>query len=278
MTMVRVKGGWSLVDVSNNENFYSDQPPYWMHTLTHILKGTKIEPVTAQDDYDNGLAGAAGKSAKMLVRSANFDPDIYTDLKAAELAHTKLFFRFLNGIVLLLDDCEDCFNEYVSPYVTFEGNYKYNIGFGYSPYEKLITQSLGPLDLTSYKYIRIRWALECPCSAPFQILLDDTPECVSPLETLTFPDSIEGRRNDLLQLVAPANLSSIISIGIQLNGNTDFVDFWLFKIHAIQNAIILKNIIPTVETEVNEFGKFNALRIQGVGAADIESNLMELKI
>jgi hypothetical protein len=280
MSLTRVKGGWSLVDVSNNENF-TDQgytsDGQWNVTLTHILKGTKVDPGTPQDDYDNGLAGATGKSAKILIRSANFDSDIFTKIKAAELAHTKLFFRFINGpIALLVNDVVEWI-EYQSSYINLLGD-AYLVDTGCPTNEKLLTKAIGPFDLRLYKYLRVKWLMQSVVVYP-SILLDDTPQCNSPLEILNLesPGNNWNVFNELRALSNPANLQSIFSVGLRNGIGSDY-EIMPYEIWGVQNAIVLKNILPTVETEVNEFGKFNALRIQGVGAADTEANLMELKI
>jgi hypothetical protein len=273
--MISVRGGYSLVEYADNVNFLDSKD------ITHILKGTKFEPITAQDDYGNGLAGATGKSVKMLVRSANFDPNIYAALKAAELAHTKLYFRFFNGVILLLDDCVDAWTEYMSSYVSWVTN-RYNVAVNCPNDEKFITQGIGPLNLTSFKYLRVKWTIyEYLWGHPFHILLDDTPLCTSPLETLELPtQSSTGICSSLLTLSNPSNLQSIRSVGAKdINEGEGYTfHFNLAGIEAIQNVVTLKNIIPTVETETNEFGKFNAMRIQGIGAADTEANLMDVNI
>jgi hypothetical protein len=83
------RGGWSKVE-------YDDNPAFTSPTeIPNLLKeGTGIEFETPTEELADGTEAAAGKKARITIRSKDLTAAVYTELVTAETNVTKLHFRF----------------------------------------------------------------------------------------------------------------------------------------------------------------------------------------
>lgn len=83
------RGGWSKVEYDDNASFTSPTE------IPNVIKeGTGIEFETPVEELADGTEGAAGKKARITIRSQDLTAAVYSELVTAETNMTKLFFRF----------------------------------------------------------------------------------------------------------------------------------------------------------------------------------------
>jgi hypothetical protein len=288
MSETILKGGYKLVEFSSDAD---------LSTVTEIEKllkdGTKIDPLSLNDEFADGSEASAAKQLKMSIRSADVNDGVgsaYALLKAAEEAQEKLNFRFIgiqNGI--LIEDCEDAWNESVASGVTStadagdkkvgSASAKFVVDESVGGNTKLATEVI-VADLSGRKEISL-WIKSSVQTAAgdLQILLDDSAECASPLETLDIPAlAVDAWTKCNLTLSNPAALTDLVSLGLKMVTDLGACTIHIDDVRGIADNVILKNIIPVVIFEEKEDGKFNALKVSGVGEADVEENLLELNV
>ena len=163
----------------------------------------------------------------------------------ARIAYTAL--HILNDT--LIDDCEDAWNEYVSPNVTSEldttglfkvgaGAIKLSVGAG-AGVEILATEVISVASLANYTHIGMWVNSSKELNAnDLQLLLDDTAACASPLETLNIP-AIPLREWIWIEipLSNPGLDINLISIGIKQRVDKGVFILWIDDIRATQNTI-----------------------------------------
>lgn len=289
-----IKGGFSFVEFDSTVSFSNPR------RIDRLLKsGTTFTPKTYTEELADNKAAAAGKGLDMSIRTAdvnNAAGSPYAALKAYEEAHTPIFFRFVKilGNDLLVEDCEDAFNENVHASVTSATdavNYKAGtkstlltlanttIAAGTMLASEVISK-----DLTGYKAVSFWIKHELGCAAgDFALLLDNTANCASPLEVLPLPVLPADTWVEVtLPMLTPSGLGSLISVGLRAvvelaYGATCKIN--LDDIRAVTGHVtVLNNVIPKVHFEMNEAGKHNALKILGEGFSDTEANLLTLNI
>lgn len=100
--MVLFKGGISKVEYDDNVNFTSATE------IPGIMKSTKFEFSTPTEENALNKSVSAGKMVKGTIESEDLTAAVYTELIAAEAAHTELFFR-ITGVntaqKLVLKNC-----------------------------------------------------------------------------------------------------------------------------------------------------------------------------
>jgi hypothetical protein len=286
MSETILKGGYSLIEFSSNPIF---------STVTEILKllkdGTKIDPLSLKDEFADGSEASAAKTVKMGIRSADVNDgagSVYALLKAAEEAQEKLNFRFIgiqNG--KLIEDCEDAWNESVASGVTSSADAA-DKKVGASSAQFVIDESVGgntilateiiAVDLSTRKSISYWIKSSVQTNAgDLQILMDNSPNCATPLETLDVPALIAGVWTKCsIALSNPVALNNLVSIGLKMVTDLGACTIHIDDVRGIADNVVLKDIIPVVIFEEKPDGKFNALKVSGVGEADVESNLLEL--
>ena len=127
----------------------------------------------------------------------------------------------------LVEDCEDAWNESVDEDVTSSadtGDYKMGsasvklvVGDGVAAGDILATEAITSLDISGYTYIKL-WIKSSVATADgdLQLLLDDTANCASPLETIDVPAlSIDTWTQVELPLANRSNDTAIISVGLK---------------------------------------------------------------
>lgn len=126
------------------------------------------------------------------------------------------------GGALLIEDCEDAWNEHTEAGVTHSTTAG-KVGTN-AARETTVTVGIAVLatevitkNLTAYDgvYWWARSSLTTTAS-DLQLLLDDTVECASPLETLNYPAlTADTWRQCFARLATPASLGSLISVGVK---------------------------------------------------------------
>jgi len=283
-----IRGGFSLIEFDSDANFTN------AHEITALLKsGTSIVPKTPTEEFADGTNHAVLKEMDISVRSANVDNaagSAYALLKAAEAAGTLLNFRYigLSGGILI-EDCEDAWDEQsvsgVTPTADADckvGSYsaKLAVDVSVSAGVILASEAIASLDLSGRKQISLWIKSSVTISAnDLQLLLDNTANCASPLETLNIPALTANTWTKIaLTLANPASDVAIISIGVKMVVDKGAFNLFIDDVRAIADNVVIKNVPAVVEFETNEYGKYNAMKVTGSGSASSESNLIDLNI
>jgi hypothetical protein len=288
MPEIIFKGGYKLVEFSPDPDLST------VTEITKLLKdGTKIEPLSLNDEFADGSEASAAKQVKMSIRSADVSDgagSAYALLKTAEESAEKLNFRVIgiqNG--KLIENCEDAWNESVASGVTSTAD-ETDKKAGAASAQFVVDESVGgntilateviAVDLSTRKSISYWIKSSVPTNAgDLQILLDNSPNCATPLETLNVPALAAGVWTKCsITLSNPAALANLASIGLKMVIDLGACTIHLDDVRGIADNVILKNIIPVVIFEEKPDGKFNALKVSGVGEADVEENLLELNV
>lgn len=123
------------------------------------------------------------------------------------------------------DDCEAAWNEYVQAGVTVSvDNVDFKVGAGCNKWDmdaavavgRLVTQAVGPIDATDYKYIKVWLKSSIAINTnELSFLVDDTPQCLSPLEDINIGALVANTWTEkTIPLANPAALGAVVSIGI----------------------------------------------------------------
>jgi hypothetical protein len=127
--------------------------------------------------------------------------------------------------MLLIDNCEAVWNEYVGANVTSTlDNVDYKVGAGSAKLDiadlqavgRIATHDNGPNNLTTYSYIKM-WIKSTVAisNGDLNFLLDEHAQCVSPLKTLNIGALSAGVWTELsLALGDASGLGAIISYGV----------------------------------------------------------------
>ncbi|MGD0591039.1 MAG: hypothetical protein ABSA44_09610 [Bacteroidota bacterium] len=286
--MKTVRGGYSLVEFDSDVNFTN------AHEITALLKaGTSIVPKTPTEEFADGTNHGVLKQMDLSIRSANVDNaagSAYALLKAAELAGTLLNFRYIGlGGGILIEDCEDAWDENVAANVTSTADTdckvgshaaKLAVGDAVAAGTILATEAITALDLSTRKEISLWIKSSITINASdLQLLLDDTANCASPLESLNIPALVANAWTKIaLTLANPGSDTAIISVGVKMVVDKGAFNLFIDDVRGIADNVIVKNVPPVVEFEANEIGKFNAMKVTGSGLAVSESDLINLNV
>jgi hypothetical protein len=278
---MKPSGGFSLAEYWSND----DESP--LVEITIALKdGTSIEPSTPKEDLADGTDGAAGKEYTFNIRTAELSDDVHDGLVTAEEAQTPLNFRLAGlGTEQVIEDCNDAWNEQVVSDVTSgidETDYKVVGAVKLTVAENFATgilasEAISPaLDLTAYKSVLLFVKSSIDMAAgDLQLLLDNSQNCGSPLETLNLPALSAGLWTRVaLTLATPANLTGIISVGIKLTANKGAFILWIDDVRAPVTSWILKRAIPTHVDDPKVIGAFFAKKIAAKAAGTKESDIL----
>ena len=149
---------------------------------------------------------------------------------------------------LEVEDCEDAWNELVDADNTQtveatdikkgSGALKWVIAAGMSAGDIIATEVV-TLDLTTYKTIRL-W-IKCSVATAagnLKLLLDDTAECASPVETLSIPALVANTWTEVnLTIAVPASCGSIISIGMEYDADIGACTIYVDDIRATKEVL-----------------------------------------
>ncbi|GAI36693.1 unnamed protein product, partial [marine sediment metagenome] len=148
---------------------------------------------------------------------------------------------------VLIDDCEDAWDEYVQANVTStaDGVTK-KIGAASAKMAVADAAGVGRLatevisvDLSPYKYLKawIRNSVALD-AADISILLDEHAQCISPLKDLSLPGIAANTWTEvLLDMGDTSGLTAIISIGIDMDVDKGIFDFWIDQVRATKGGV-----------------------------------------
>ncbi|MBA7563502.1 hypothetical protein ES708_05161 [subsurface metagenome] len=148
---------------------------------------------------------------------------------------------------VLIDDCEDAWNEYVQAGVTSTADaVTYKVGAASAKMAVADAAAVGRLatevisvDLSPYVYLKL-WVRSSVAldAADISILLDDTPQCISPLRDLSLPDIAADTWTEVLfDLGDTSGLTAIISIGVDMDIDKGIFDFWTDQVRATKGGV-----------------------------------------
>ena len=148
---------------------------------------------------------------------------------------------------VLVEDCEDAWDEYVQANVTSTADTIDKIVGAASAkmavadlaaVGRLATEAITSINLSPYKYLRA-WVKSSIAitSGDLSILLDDTAACVSPLEDLNIGALVAATWTQItIPLANPSLLTAIISIGIDMDIDKGIFDFWIDQVRATKGG------------------------------------------
>lgn len=173
---------------------------------------------------------------------------------------THMAIKDASAVDVVVEDCEDAWDEYVDPDVTVSvdgtdkkvgtNSVKLTVAATTTAGDILATEAIASMNLTAAYQI----ALWVKCSVAtaagdLQLLLDDTANCASPLETLNIPALTAGTWTRVaLPLTTPANLTAVISVGLKYAVDIGACDIWLDDITAIKGRTLYHGALTTAKT------------------------------
>lgn len=174
--------------------------------------------------------------------------------------------------VLVIEDCEDAWNELVDADVTATleaaiykkgaGSCKLVVAAGASAGDILATEAFAAKDLSPYTHIGF-WIRSSVALAAgdLQILLDDTANCASPIETLDVPAvaTVDTWQFCKVALATPASCTAIISVGLKMVVDKAGFTVYLDAIEALNQARIIPFVSESLRMSRNLITS-NALR------------------
>lgn len=146
---------------------------------------------------------------------------------------------------LLIEDCEDAWDEYVQANVTSTADAadkivgaasaKLDVGVD-AAVGRLATEDIPSKDLSPYKFLKVWLKSSIALDAgDLDILLDDHPLCVSPLRELAIPALSADTWTQLaLDMGDTSGLTDIISIGIDMNTDKGAFIFHIDQVRATE--------------------------------------------
>ncbi len=171
---------------------------------------------------------------------------------------------------LVVENCEDAWNEYVSASVTAEldvadkkvgsGSAKFTMVDG-AGVEILASEAIVIASLANYTHI-VGWAKSSIALAAndLQLLLDDTALCASPLETLNIPALVANAWTQIkMALANPATDLTLISIGLKQAVDKGAFIFHLDDIRAIKDGMYVPFLSESMRMSRN-FTSSNVIR------------------
>ncbi|MBA7546100.1 hypothetical protein ES705_38483 [subsurface metagenome] len=147
---------------------------------------------------------------------------------------------------LLVEDCEDAWNEYVAANVASTADAadkiigaasaKLDVGVD-AAVGRLATEAIPSKDLSPYKYLKTWVKSSIALDADdLDIMLDDHPECVSPLRELAIPAlSADTWTQIFPDMGDTSDLTAIISVGIGMNVDKGAFIFHIDQVRATES-------------------------------------------
>lgn len=179
------------------------------------------------------------------------------------------------NVDVIVEDCEDAWDESVDPDVTSEldttdkkvgaGSVKLAVAAGASAGDILATEAITSLNIANAYQIAL-W-IKCSVNTEagdLQLLLDNDAKCVSPLETLNIPALVAGEWTRVaLTLATPASLTAIISVGLKYTVDIGACNIWLDDITAVKGNLLYYGAVTTAKIVYNgDIAKFLAGSLQ----------------
>jgi len=140
--------------------------------------------------------------------------------------------------LVIFEDCEDAWNELVDPDVTSEidvddkkagaASLKLTVGADAAAGDILATEAKASFNITGYEKVFLWIKTSVAVSAgDLQLLLDDTPECASPIKSLDIPALEADTWTKVgIDLGDASGLTAVVSVGLKM-----VVDKGAFTVH-----------------------------------------------
>lgn len=167
-----------------------------------------------------------------------------------------------------IESCEDVWNEYVdSDVVASADTSDYQVGSASAKFvcaeglgvEIAATEAIASLDISSYTQLMF-WA-KCSIglnAGDFQILLDDTPQCSSPLIEANIPALAANTWKLCRVPVVLTPATAIISVGLKQAGDRGALTIWLDDIRAAKAVAGIKSWTIDYEMETIDVTAFDS--------------------
>lgn len=180
-----------------------------------------------------------------------------------------------SAVDVVIEDCEDAWNEYVDPDVTSDidttdkkvgsASVKLTVADTASGGDILATEAITSLNMSDAWQVALWIKCSVDVSAGYlQLLLDDTANCASPLETLNIPALTANTWTRVaLPLANPSALTAVISIGIKQVADIGACTIWLDDITAIKGKLLYHGALTIAKTIYNgDVARFVAGELQ----------------
>ena len=158
---------------------------------------------------------------------------------------------FKSSPELVIHTCESVWDELVDAdavatadatlYKVGSKSAKLAVGASLGAADIVATDSLTAVDLSNYTHL-VAWVRSSVAldAGDYQILLDDTAECASPVESLDIPALDADTWTQVkIALADPSACEAIISVGVKCIVDQGALDFYIDDIRAINQAIII---------------------------------------
>jgi len=180
-----------------------------------------------------------------------------------------------SNIDVVVENCEDAWNESIDPDVTSEldtvdykvdaGAVKLTVAAGASAGDILATEAISSLNITNAHSIAL-W-IKCSvntAAGDLKLLLDDTANCASPLETLNIPALVADTwTRVILPLSSPGSLTALISVGLKYAVDIGACVIRLDDITAVKGNLLYYGALTTAKTIYNgDVAKFTTGNLQ----------------
>ncbi len=166
--------------------------------------------------------------------------------------------------ITIIEDCEDAWDEYVEPNVTStadtgdkqvgSASASLSDDGGAAAGDILATEAITSINLAGFTKIKLWFKSQFNRSAgDYQLLLDDTANCVSPLETIDLPELVAGTWTECeLTLANPATDLAIISIGIKMVDDPGPAVIKIDSVRATGNTALASPLDAIVVTDATD--------------------------
>jgi hypothetical protein len=164
---------------------------------------------------------------------------------------------------LSIHTCEAAWDELVDSDVTCTADavaykvgtksVKMAVATGLSAGDIMATDNFTAKDLSDYTHI-VAWVKSSVAlsAGDLQILLDNTAQCASPLESLDIPALVADTWTQVkIAMVTPASASAVVSVGIKNVVDKGAHDFWIDDVRAINQAIVCPFVSESVRQSRN---------------------------
>ena len=140
-----------------------------------------------------------------------------------------------------------------------------------------ITKAITALDISGYDYIEF-WCKSsiATLAAGIHLLLDDTAQSASALETLALPALVAGTWKFVrIALATPELDTALISVGLRFTTDNGAQTFWLGQIRAVRDDSAKWQPLAHMAWSVDQEGR--TLKLRGTTPAAIGGRLIKLR-
>lgn len=218
-------------------------------------QGLEMLGCTLYDSYSDCVnIGPNARNVNLI--GNNFDTCAANEINIDVAANNvNLFNTYADATPLIatlknIEDCEDAWNEYVDSDVTstadtfyWKGSYsaKMVVADNAAGGDILTTEAISSTNLSSYTQVRAMvYSTAALNASDLQLLLDNSINCGSPLETLNIP-AVSANTWTLItiNLAVPASDTAIISVGVKMVVDKGAFTFYIDDVNAQTTSSLL---------------------------------------